>query len=405
MDCGKNLPVHNNGPATSGNADAWHRRATPQQQLLRNDSQKVIDSTILFVSLSYRFSRTSRRSCAVSLLALAFAVLRSGRLSKAADVYAYGIMMWEVFTNQSAHAGCHSGAVVERVVLRGDRPPIPANMPPQYALLMQRCWAENPTNRPTFEQVVACLELLLDNLTSSESEGRISEGIEEERTSSGNSDTGAAGKAAAEAALAAAAAMAAEVPADKASSLAATTPHALHEPAATGSSSGWGLFGSRRKAAFDAPAADPPPGKGLAESVESTSDWLSGPGTPGFNISVTQLQGLRQWYVANTANAPAAESEADIETGVQQPTPGHRTTRLQPWLDQCIDALSSPEQLQYRPEPRSWLQSRRWLFGGGDAGKAWPVVIRHGSAASSLDQAPATPHESAGRRQQAKDAL
>jgi hypothetical protein len=68
-------------------------------------------------------------------------------------------------------------------------------MPPQYALLMQRCWDEDAATRPTFEQVVACLELLLDNLTSSESEGRISEGVEEERTSSSsNNATGAAGE-------------------------------------------------------------------------------------------------------------------------------------------------------------------------------------------------------------------
>ena len=48
---------------------------------------------------------------------------------------------------------------------RGERPPVPpaAELPgggagpwlPRYEALMQRCWAQEPTVRPTFEQVVA----------------------------------------------------------------------------------------------------------------------------------------------------------------------------------------------------------------------------------------------------------
>lgn len=89
--------------------------------------------------------------------------------------------MWEVYTNDQAHGGLHYGAVVERVVVRGERPPVPPDMPKEYELLMQRCWHGDAARRPSFDQIVAAMEILLDNLTS-DSEGRISEGSEENRS-------------------------------------------------------------------------------------------------------------------------------------------------------------------------------------------------------------------------------
>lgn len=90
--------------------------------------------------------------------------------------------VWEVYTNNTAHAGLHYGAVVERVVVRGERPPVPGDMPIEYAMLMKSCWDADATKRPTFTQVLQCLELLLDNLTS-DSENRISEGSEGQSSS------------------------------------------------------------------------------------------------------------------------------------------------------------------------------------------------------------------------------
>lgn len=301
-----------------------------------------------------------------------------------------------MFTNQTAHAGCHSGAVVERVVLRGERPPVPNGMPPQYALLMQRCWDEDAAKRPTFEQVIACLELLLDNLTSSDSEGRISEGVDEERTSSSNSDTGADADKAAAAEPAAAASAAVKVPGEKV--LAALTPQGLTTGTPSASSSGrTGLLRFLSKGSSVGVGEGQAPGKGLAESVEGSSDWLSGPGTPGFNIQLEQLQGLRQWYMANApALQQAAVTEADVEAQCEpaavQYTPGYRTSRLQPWLDQCVDALNPASQGKQGADNHPWLYSRRWLLLG--AGKLRNAIVGQGSTNSSLSQQPMTPHQS-----------
>jgi hypothetical protein len=345
-------------------------------------------------------------------------VLRSGRLSKAADVYAYGIMMWEVFTNQTAHAGCHSGAVVERVVLRGERPPVPSGMPPQYALLMQRCWDDDPAQRPSFEQIITCIELLLDNLTSSESEeGRISEGVGEGRTSS-DSVSAVADKAAATEAAAAATSLSAAATSsgkwlEKAPDTPSADPRRRDAPTAVSASSSaagrlWRRIakGSSSGAVVDGQSS----GKGLAESVEGSSDWLSGPGTPGFSISIEQLRGLKQWCLANgvapegdAAPGGFAGAAGDIEAQCEgqsaagtQPTPGWRSGRLQPWLDQCVDALSPPvPKVGGVADKQPWPYSRRWLLLGASKLRGLAVGQVSNSGSSLLSQQPLTPHRSA----------
>ncbi|WIA28307.1 hypothetical protein OEZ86_010858 [Tetradesmus obliquus] len=88
-------------------------------------------------------------------------VLTTGRMSPAADVYSFGIMMWELFTGSSAFKG-HFGNVVQRVVA-GERPPLPEEAPEEYSLLMTSCWCADPRQRPSFEQVVECLGLMLQS--------------------------------------------------------------------------------------------------------------------------------------------------------------------------------------------------------------------------------------------------
>jgi len=39
-------------------------------------------------------------------------------------------------------------------------------MPEEFTLLMRSCWEPEPASRPTFDQVVTCLELMLDNLST-----------------------------------------------------------------------------------------------------------------------------------------------------------------------------------------------------------------------------------------------
>jgi len=96
-------------------------------------------------------------------------LLRFGKASAAADVYSYGIMMWELLTGQVAFTGWQWGAIIENVALSGQRPPIPEDAPEDYRLLMERCWHQQPQQRPTFERV-STLTLILICLSTAGSE-------------------------------------------------------------------------------------------------------------------------------------------------------------------------------------------------------------------------------------------
>jgi serine/threonine protein kinase len=87
-------------------------------------------------------------------------LLRSSRLSAAADIYAFGILLWECYSGRSAFAGLHFGEIYQAVALEGLRPPPPKGAPAGYALLMRACWAQEPAERPSFAAIVHCLDLL-----------------------------------------------------------------------------------------------------------------------------------------------------------------------------------------------------------------------------------------------------
>lgn len=102
---------------------------------------------------------------------LAPEVLQGQPATLAVDVYAFGVVLWELLTWQVPWGAANPWAVVS-AINAGGRPPIPSpqDLPgpqsgewPQlerYVELMQRCWAQAPEERPTFDEVIAELRAL-----------------------------------------------------------------------------------------------------------------------------------------------------------------------------------------------------------------------------------------------------
>ncbi|KAG0580913.1 hypothetical protein KC19_4G210100 [Ceratodon purpureus] len=78
-----------------------------------------------------------------------------------ADVYSFGITMWEVLTGDVPYAGLTPLQAAIGVVQRGLRPVIPPYVPEVLSILMQRCWHKDPNSRPEFNEVLRTLEMLV----------------------------------------------------------------------------------------------------------------------------------------------------------------------------------------------------------------------------------------------------
>ncbi|GLI66130.1 hypothetical protein VaNZ11_009860 [Volvox africanus] len=84
-----------------------------------------------------------------------------GHMSQPADVYAFGITLWELATGERPYKGLNAARILHRVLLNGDRPIMPLWLSPSYTRLVTSCWAQSPKDRPTFGEIVRHLEAML----------------------------------------------------------------------------------------------------------------------------------------------------------------------------------------------------------------------------------------------------
>jgi hypothetical protein len=70
------------------------------------------------------------------------------------DVYAYGIVLWELATGVTPYQGMDAVAIVMQVQQYDIRPAMPADITAGVRDLMTACWDRNPDARPTFDDIV-----------------------------------------------------------------------------------------------------------------------------------------------------------------------------------------------------------------------------------------------------------
>jgi serine/threonine protein kinase len=88
---------------------------------------------------------------------LAPEVVKTQPYTAAADVYPYGVMLWELCarTHPFDEFKCEFPTDLEDVITQGKRPTIPKDCPRAFEALIQDCWHDNPAQRPTFAQILA----------------------------------------------------------------------------------------------------------------------------------------------------------------------------------------------------------------------------------------------------------
>ncbi|KAG1712215.1 Tyrosine-protein kinase Btk29A [Nymphon striatum] len=89
-------------------------------------------------------------------------VLCYTRFSSKSDVWAFGVLMWEIFTCGKMPYGRATNAEVVERVQRGLRLERPRTCPREVYSTMKSCWERTPDRRPSFRSLKSSLDKLLE---------------------------------------------------------------------------------------------------------------------------------------------------------------------------------------------------------------------------------------------------
>lgn len=103
---------------------------------------------------------------------LAPEVINYAHFSKDSDVYAFGIVLWEIFSRLEVYEGYSAAQIISKVAHEGLRPRIqPGSL---CGALMAQCWSQNPSERPGFHRILKVLSRFYSEAKSSSNQSHSS---------------------------------------------------------------------------------------------------------------------------------------------------------------------------------------------------------------------------------------
>jgi len=101
-------------------------------------------------------------------------VLQGVPSNEKSDVYAYALLLWEMWTRDQRPFSYVASIeeFFDDVIEKQVRPTIPKDVPADVADLIRRCWAHEPSERPSFDQVITDIDGIIINTLVNDTEGR-----------------------------------------------------------------------------------------------------------------------------------------------------------------------------------------------------------------------------------------
>lgn len=102
-------------------------------------------------------------------------VLQQNHISEKADVYSFGLLLWELYTRKRPFKDMNPHWVAQSVINDKLRPSLAeaSSWCPAYVKLMTSCWAQDHRERPTFTEILAVLDELYMRETATPSAGYV----------------------------------------------------------------------------------------------------------------------------------------------------------------------------------------------------------------------------------------
>lgn len=133
-----------------------HPQLTQTGNLLVDDNWRV---AVVDFGISRMIDLTMSKKNIGTPIYSAPEVLCGQPYSFSADVYSFAFVMWELVAREVPYKQHKQQAyIINGVCNEGLRPPEPKGCPPQLWQLIQRCWQQDPAQRPTFANVVVGLK-------------------------------------------------------------------------------------------------------------------------------------------------------------------------------------------------------------------------------------------------------
>ena len=81
-------------------------------------------------------------------------VIKGNTYTEKADIYSYGIILWEIAAREPPYKKMSATQVCVEVRDKDLRPTIPDDCPEPFANLIKKCWNRDPKKRPPFKEII-----------------------------------------------------------------------------------------------------------------------------------------------------------------------------------------------------------------------------------------------------------